>query len=62
MPFDPVTLYGNHVRLEPLAKNHINGLRNAILDGELWKLFVTLVPNSKHLSTTPLLPTLPVMA
>ncbi|MFT7561807.1 MAG: RimJ/RimL family protein N-acetyltransferase [Flavobacteriales bacterium] len=45
MPFDPVTLYGNHVRLEPLAKNHINGLRNAILDGELWKLFVTLVPS-----------------
>ena len=40
-----VTLEGRFVRLEPLAPHHKNGLCEAILDGELWKLFVTRVPH-----------------
>jgi RimJ/RimL family protein N-acetyltransferase len=44
-PFDPVTLEGRLVRLEPLSPLHKEGLSEAIRDGELWKLFVTLVPH-----------------
>lgn len=45
MIFEPVVLRGKHVRLEPLAQKHKDGLCRAILDGELWNLFVTLVPH-----------------
>jgi RimJ/RimL family protein N-acetyltransferase len=45
MPFENIVLEGNHTRLEPLSKKHIDGLCSAISDGELWKLFVTLVPH-----------------
>lgn len=44
MKFDRVTLEGKHVRLEPLSEIHRGGLIEAIADGELWNLFVTLVP------------------
>jgi len=44
MKFEKVTLEGHHVRLEPLSEIHRDGLIDAISDGELWKLFVTLVP------------------
>ncbi|MCC2973163.1 GNAT family N-acetyltransferase [Massilia sp. IC2-476] len=40
----PVTLEFNGLRLEPLAPHHEEGLRAAALDGELWKLRVTSVP------------------
>lgn len=40
----PVTLEGNGVRLEPLSKEHRDGLDKAASDGELWKLFFTSVP------------------
>ena len=43
--FDKVTLAGQRVRLEPLSEEHREGLCEAIYDGELWKLFVTLVPH-----------------
>jgi RimJ/RimL family protein N-acetyltransferase len=43
--FEEVTLEGENVRLEPLSERHIEGLCRAISDGELWKLFVTLVPH-----------------
>ncbi|GAB3094059.1 GNAT family N-acetyltransferase [Aestuariicella hydrocarbonica] len=43
--FEQVTLKGAHVRLEPLSERHVEGLRRAISDGELWKLFVTMVPD-----------------
>jgi len=43
--FEPVTLEGRLVRLEPLSKSHREGLCAAIRDGELWKLRVTLVPH-----------------
>jgi len=44
MQFEKVTLEGNEVRLEPLSHLHRQGLIETISDGELWKLFVTLVP------------------
>jgi RimJ/RimL family protein N-acetyltransferase len=40
----PVTLPGRHVRLEPLAMEHAPGLRAALSDGELWRLWYTSVP------------------
>lgn len=41
----PCVLSDPHVRLEPLAPHHRAGLCDAIRDGELWKLHVTLVPH-----------------
>ena len=46
MIFEPVVLEGQHVRLEPLYESHKDGLCRAISDGELWKIFVTIVPHS----------------
>jgi RimJ/RimL family protein N-acetyltransferase len=40
----PVTLEGHGVRLEPLAREHREGLAAAAQDGELWKLWFTSVP------------------
>jgi RimJ/RimL family protein N-acetyltransferase len=40
----PVTLAFNGVRLEPLGLHHAEGLRAAAMDGELWKLRITSVP------------------
>ncbi|MGE5712945.1 MAG: GNAT family N-acetyltransferase, partial [Betaproteobacteria bacterium] len=40
----PVTLEGHEVRLEPLAREHHDGLVAAARDGELWKLWYTSVP------------------
>jgi RimJ/RimL family protein N-acetyltransferase len=40
----PVTLEGHGVRLEPLAREHHDGLVGAASDGELWKLWFTSVP------------------
>jgi RimJ/RimL family protein N-acetyltransferase len=45
MIIEKQVLEGRLVRLEPLHEGHKDGLREAILDGELWKLFVTLVPH-----------------
>ena len=41
---DPVTLEFNGVRLEPLGLHHVDGLRAAAADGELWNLRITSVP------------------
>lgn len=41
----PVTLTGSHVRLEPLAAGHHDGLREAVRDGELWRLWYTQIPD-----------------
>lgn len=40
----PVTLDGHGVRLEPLQRDHEDGLAAAAADGELWKLWFTTVP------------------
>ncbi len=44
MKLEAVTLEGKFVRLEPLNKKHREGLCEAIADGDLWNLYVTLVP------------------
>ncbi len=49
MKLEPVVLEGSFVRLEPLAAAHKQGLCEAIADGELWKLFVTLVPHPSEI-------------
>lgn len=40
----PPTLQGRHVLLEPLRPMHAEGIRAAVADGELWKLWYTSVP------------------
>ena len=45
MRVQPITLSGQHVRLEPLALSHLIGLQEAVQDGELWKLWYTSVPS-----------------
>ncbi len=40
----PVSLQGEHARLEPLAKEHAAELTEAASDGELWNIWCTSVP------------------
>jgi N-acetyltransferase len=40
----PVVLEDGHVRLEPMTAGHVDALRAAAADGELWTLRVTSVP------------------
>ncbi|MCJ8300069.1 MAG: GNAT family N-acetyltransferase, partial [Pseudomonadales bacterium] len=49
MTFDKIVLESNLVRLEPLTREHKQGLCEAISDGELWKLQVTLVPHPDNI-------------
>jgi N-acetyltransferase len=45
MPWpSPVTLTGASVRLEPLSHDHCAGLIDAVMDGELWRLWYTSIP------------------
>ena len=44
MPLAAITLEDEHVRLEPLALEHVAELERAAADGELWNLRVTYVP------------------
>jgi RimJ/RimL family protein N-acetyltransferase len=51
MPWpDPVTLRGEHARLEPLSHDHHAGLVEAVKDGELWKLWYTFVPKPEDMT------------
>ncbi|KNZ33497.1 MAG: GCN5 family acetyltransferase [Methylibium sp. NZG] len=45
---DPCTVASARVRLEPLALEHVDGLREAAADGELWTLRVTSVPEPEQ--------------
>ncbi|HEY4212940.1 MAG TPA: GNAT family protein [Steroidobacteraceae bacterium] len=49
MRLEARVLEGSWVRLEPLGRQHLDGLRAAIQDGELWKLWVTTVPEPQEL-------------
>jgi N-acetyltransferase len=40
----PVTLSGRHATLVPLSTAHLDGMTDAARDGELWKLWYTLIP------------------
>ena len=42
---EPVTLADARVRLEPLGLQHVDGLKRAAADGELWNIRVTSVPD-----------------
>ena len=45
MPWlETTTLRGAHARREPLSQDHCEGLTQAVKDGELWKLWYTIVP------------------
>ena len=45
---NPVDLEGRGIKLVPLALNHEAGLRSAALDGELWNIRVTSVPEPEQ--------------
>ena len=40
---EPVTLKGRYATIEPLSREHEEGLRRAAADGELWRLWYTSV-------------------
>jgi RimJ/RimL family protein N-acetyltransferase len=39
-----ITLTGNHVSLLPMDMKYIDGLQEAVKDGQLWKLWYTFIP------------------
>ena len=50
MPWpEPVTLGGAHAQLKPLSHDHLDGLSEAVKDGELWKLWYTFVPRAEDM-------------
>jgi len=50
MPWlEPVTLSGPHARLEPLSHKHLDGLTEAVKDGELWQLWYTFIPRPQDM-------------
>jgi len=44
-PILPIALANEHVRLEPLGFEHVEGLKRAAADGALWTIRVTSVPD-----------------
>jgi RimJ/RimL family protein N-acetyltransferase len=46
MEISPITLDGQHVRLEPLTQAHAEPLVAAASDGELWNTNVTIIPEA----------------
>lgn len=46
MEVSPITLEGQHVRLEPLTHAHAEALVNAAREGELWNSTLTIIPDS----------------
>lgn len=48
---EPITLTGLRVVLEPLSLEHLDGMINAVKDGELWKLWFTSIPAPEKVET-----------
>ena len=48
---EPVTLKGEYATLEPLSAEHAHELGEASKDGELWKLWFTVVPSPETVET-----------
>ena len=46
----PVVLEGHGVRLEPLEASHAPHLAEAVRDGELWRLWFTVVPEPEKIA------------
>jgi N-acetyltransferase len=50
MPWpEPATLSGPYAQLKPLSHDHVDGLTEAVKDGELWKLWYTFVPKPEDM-------------
>jgi N-acetyltransferase len=50
MPWlEPVSLAGTHAQLKPLSHDHLDGLTEAVKDGELWKLWYTFIPKAEDM-------------
>jgi RimJ/RimL family protein N-acetyltransferase len=50
MPWpDPIPLRGKYAILEPLSHDHHNDLVEAVQDGELWKLWYTVIPEPSQM-------------
>ncbi|HBR48359.1 MAG TPA: N-acetyltransferase, partial [Afipia sp.] len=47
----PPPLSGPHARLEPLSRDHVAGLTDAVRDGELWKLWYTSIPSPEAMQS-----------
>lgn len=51
MPWpDPITLRGQHARLEPLSHQHREGLTEAVKDGELSTIWYTAIPTPDNVA------------
>ena len=51
MPWlEPVSLGGPHAQLKPLSHDHLDGLTEAVKDGELWKLWYTFIPKAEDMA------------
>jgi RimJ/RimL family protein N-acetyltransferase len=49
MPWpDPITLRGEHARLEPLSREHREGLVEAVKDGQLHTIWYTAIPTPEN--------------
>src|SRR5205814_3594933 len=46
----PITLEGQHVRLEPLTQAHAEAVIAAAADGDLWNSTVTIVPSRETIA------------
>jgi RimJ/RimL family protein N-acetyltransferase len=46
---EPVTLNGPHAQLKPLSSDHVDGLTEAVNDGELWNLWYTSIPRPEDM-------------
>jgi len=47
---DPIELRGTHATLRPLTPAHLDGLIDAVRDGELWRLWYTSVPAPERMA------------
>ena len=47
---EPVSLQGTHAALKPLAAEHVDGLVDAVRDGELWQLWYTSIPSPERMA------------
>jgi RimJ/RimL family protein N-acetyltransferase len=50
LEISPITLEGQHVRLEPLSVAHEESLIKATSDGQLWNSTVTIVPSRQTMA------------
>ena len=46
----PVTLRASRVRLEPLEQRHQGEMVEAVMDGELWRLWYTTIPHPEKMA------------